>query len=115
MDIYQKGIKAILNITIASSLIFIFLSLVKPNKSGNWIKWYSILSEKEKKKYDPVIILNRMKKMLLLISIVGAVGLVLSIFVNGKFIIPTGILIFLFLIISIPYAGLKSGLIDKDE
>lgn len=111
MNLYQNGVFII---TVVSSLLLIFLSLVKPNNSGKWVKAYSILPEKEKKKYNPVIVLNRMKKILLLITIIGAVGLVLSILINEKLIILTSILIFVLFTISIQYAGLKSGLIDKD-
>lgn len=115
MFLFQNAIKGILYITTASFLIFIFLSFIKPNKSGKWLRWYSILPQEEQKKYNPVILLNRTKKILLLISIVGTVGLVLSTFVNEKFKIPTTILIFVIFIIAVPFTGLKNALIDKGE
>lgn len=110
MDKWQKGI---LDITIASFLIFVFLSLANPKKSVNWIKWYLLLQEKEKKNYNPEIALNNIKRILLLVGVIGIVGLILSIFINKLFAIPTFILILLVFIVFIKYTGPKISLIIK--
>jgi len=113
MSLFQHAIRGMFYITTAVFTIYIFSLFIKPSKSGNWILWYNTIPQKEQKKYDPVILLNRIQRILLLISIVGAVGLVLSIFVNEFLKIPATILIFAILIISIPYTSLRHALIDK--
>lgn len=106
MNIQQIGL---LQITIASFIIFIILKIANPEKSINWIKWYYVLSKEEKGKYNPRIALSRIKKTCLITGVIGVIGFVLSLIIS-KAIAMISFLIIVLLAASIIYTGQRSSM-----
>lgn len=111
MNIYQKQI---LGITVISFLIFLFLSVGNVAEKIYWVRWYRILSNDEKKKYNPFTALKRIRIVLFSASVVGLLGLLSSIYIYQKLTTVTFVMLIIAFIIQIPYAGPKNNLIDDE-
>lgn len=109
MDKFQGSL---LNITLATLMIYIFYFMVSDEKSSKWFKWYNQMNSEEQKGYDPKISVHRLKKVLLLIVMLGAIGFLLSFLVSYISII-TFILILIILLFSIIYTGSKGCKVQK--
>ena len=108
----NKFQSSLLNVILATSMIYIFYSMVSDEKSSKWFKWYNQMNSEEQKRYDPKIYVHRLKKVLLLIVMVGAIGFLLSFLVSSISII-TFILILIILLFSIMYTGPKGCKVQK--
>lgn len=110
MDKFQRGIVVI---AFASLAIYVFISMVNIEKSSNWIKWYYQMNIEEQKKYDPKIAICRLKKVLVMISVVGIAGFLLSWFIKPAISIIAFVIIIAIFAFSISYIGPKNCLIVK--
>lgn len=109
MDKYQSGLLAV---SLANLLIFIIYTLVNENKSSRWFKWYNQMDREEQKKYNPIIAVHRLKRVLLLIILVGSSGFLISLYIPLISILAFA-LIFVILLVSIGYLGPKGCKIEK--
>ena len=108
----NKFQSSLLNVILATLMIYIFYFMVSDEKSSKWFKWYNQMNSEEQKRYDPKISVHRLKKVLLLIVMLGAIGFLLSFLVSSISII-TFILILIILLFSIIYTGSKGCKIQK--
>ncbi|MBU5228159.1 hypothetical protein KQI36_16120 [Clostridium senegalense] len=106
MSIYQIGL---LQITLASFIIFIVFEISNPEKSVNWIKWYYYLNKEEKGKYNPKIALSRIKKTCFITCVIGVIGFVLSLIISKSLAILAFVIIIVIFAASIIYTGPKSS------
>lgn len=111
MDDYQL---VLLVISLATFITFLILSFIKEEKNGQWVSWYAKLTLREKKKYNPSIALSRMKKVLVITSLISMSGLILSLYIDERISKATFLLLLIIFILQIQYTGPKSSLI-KDE
>lgn len=108
----NKFQSSILNVILATLMIYIFYFMVSDEKSSKWFKWYNQMNSEEQKRYDPKISVHRLKKVLLLIVMVGAIGFLLS-FLASSISIITFILILIILLFSIIYTGPKGCKVQR--
>ncbi|WP_125152464.1 hypothetical protein [Clostridium rectalis] len=109
MDKFQRGLLAI---NAATLLIFIIYTLVNENKSSKWFKWYNQMDCDEQKKYNPIIAVHKLKRMLFIILLVGTSGLLISFYIPSSSIVAF-ILIFIIFFHSIGYLGPRRCKSDK--
>ncbi len=112
MDKFQRGI---LLIASAAFTIYLFFSLVDVKKSSKWLKWYWQMNLEERRKYDPRIAIGRIKKILVMIFIIGIFGFLLSWFVKPVISIITFSIILVILVFSIGYTRPKNCLLEEKE
>jgi len=109
MEKYQSGLLAI---SLANLLIFIIYTLVNENKSSRWFKWYNQMDREEQKKYNPIIAVHKLKRVLFLIILIGISGFLISLYIPLISILAFA-LIFIILLVSIVYLGPKGCKIEK--
>ncbi|MCC3870297.1 hypothetical protein [Terrisporobacter mayombei] len=109
MDKFQSGLLAI---SLANLLIFIIYILVNENKSSKWFKWYNQMDSEEQKKYNPIIAVHKLKRVLFLIVLVGISGLLISFYIPLISIVALA-LIFIILLVSIGHLGSRGCKIEK--
>ncbi|WP_142413914.1 hypothetical protein [Hathewaya massiliensis] len=109
MDKFQIGL---LTISLATLLIFIIYTLVNEEKSSKWFKWYNQMDSEEQKKYNPIIAVHKLKRVLFLIVLVGVSGFFISFYISSISIV-TFALIFIILLVSIRYLGSRGCKIKK--
>lgn len=109
MDKFQIGL---LTISSATLLIFIIYTLVNEEKSSKWFKWYNQMDSEEQKKYNPIIAVHKLKRVLFLIVLVGVSGFLISFYISSISIV-TFALIFIILLVSIRYLGPRGCKIKK--
>ncbi|MEA4825452.1 MAG: hypothetical protein VB130_02280 [Clostridium sp.] len=109
MDKFQSGL---LTISSAILLIFIIYTLVNENKSSKWFKWYNQMDSEEQKKYNPIIAVHKLKRVLFLIVLVGISGFLISFYISSISIV-TFALILIMLLVSIRYLGPRGCKIEK--
>ncbi|WP_032121160.1 hypothetical protein [Clostridium amazonitimonense] len=112
MDKFQKGIVVI---TFATLAIYIFLSIVNVEKSSKWVKWYWQMDVEEQRKYDPRIAIYRLKKVLVIMLLVGISGFLLSWFIKPVISIITFGVIMVILVFSVGYIGPKNCLLVEKK
>lgn len=109
MDKFQSGLLAISS---ANLLIFIIYTLVNENKSSKWFKWYNQMDSEEQKKYNPIIAVNKLKRVFFLIVLVGISGFLISFYIPAISIVSFA-LIFIIFLVSIGYLGPRGCKIKK--
>ncbi|CAM2793712.1 hypothetical protein HAHI6034_00315 [Hathewaya histolytica] len=109
MDKFQSGL---LTISSVNLLIFIIYTLVNENKSSKWFKWYNQMDSEEQKKYNPIIAVHKLKRVLFLIVLVGISGFLISFYISSISIV-TFALILIILLVSIRYLGPRGCKIEK--
>lgn len=109
MDKFQRGL---LIISLATLLIFIIFILVSEDKSCKWFKWYKQMDNEEQKKYDPIIAVNKLKKLLFLIILIGVSGFLISFYIPCISIVSFA-LIFIIFLFSMRYLGPRGCKIKK--
>lgn len=108
MDKFQSGIVVI---TFAALAIYIVLSIVSVEKSSKWVKWYWQMDADEQRRYDPRISICRLKKVLVIMLVVGILGFLLSWFIKPVISIMTLAVIMVILVFSSSYIGPKNCLL----
>lgn len=109
MDKFQSGL---LTISSVNLLIFIIYTLANENKSSKWFKWYNQMDSEEQKKYNPIIAVHKLKRVLFLIVLVGISGFLISFYISSISIV-TFALILIILLVSIRYLGPRGCKIEK--
>ena len=109
MDKFQSGLLAISSATL---LIFIIYTLVNEKESSKWFKWYNQMDSEEQKKYNPIIAVHKLKRVLFLIVLVGISGFLISFYIPSISIVAF-VLIFIIFLVSIGYLGPRGCKIEK--